>query len=580
MNKFMQWMLAAILICGMTTTLTSCSKDDDNNAIVQPVKEYFTLWNQCEALTALQDYVKDVTNPSSPNYIKEEDRIATFDMDGTFVGELYPTYFEYTLLEYRALDDPNYEAPKDVMETAQEIRDFVRNGKALPDHFDMKHAYAAAKAYAGMTLAEFDAYVKAYAAQPANGFTGMTYGESFYKPMLEVFDYLKANGFTCYVVSGSDRFICRALTEAIGIQPNRVIGMDVKLVSSSQGTEEGVNYTMGREESILRTDELIIKNLKTNKVKQIAQEIGKVPVLSFGNSSGDCAMHNYCLGNKTYKTATFMLVADDDARDHANLAEGAKREAKWREAGYHIISMKNDFKTIYGEGVVKTDFTFPVDTKPLTEWQAGRTVSQEAVDAFGGIDKCFAAEPIPDGVWQRMQGKTYKENPYIGRDDLRHIRALHWDYDNQMHVGEMIVNKEIADRVVTIFRQLFDAKYPIQRMLLPDVYDADDETQMRDNNSSSFCYRAIAGSSKLSKHARGLAIDINTLYNPYYKDRDDGTRFIQPATAADYCDRSWDFLYKIDHDDLCFRLFTEAGFEWGGDWTSCKDFQHFELIEE
>ena len=580
MNKFMQWMLAAILICGMTTTLTSCSKDDDNNAIVQPVKEYFTLWNQCEALTALQDYVKDVTNPSSPNYIKEEDRIATFDMDGTFVGELYPSYFEYNLLEYRALDDPNYEAPKDVMETAQEIRDFVRNGKALPDHFDMKHAYAAAKAYAGMTLAEFDAYVKAYAAQPANGFTGMTYGESFYKPMLEVFDYLKANGFTCYVVSGSDRFICRALTEAIGIQPNRVIGMDVKLVSSSQGTEEGVNYTMGREESILRTDELIIKNLKTNKVKQIAQEIGKVPVLSFGNSSGDCAMHNYCLGNKTYKTATFMLVADDDARDHANLAEGAKREAKWREAGYHIISMKNDFKTIYGEGVVKTDFTFPVDTKPLTEWQAGRTVSQEAVDAFGGIDKCFAAEPIPDGVWARMQGKTYKENPYIGRDDLRHIRALHWDYDNQMHVGEMIVNKEIADRVVSILRQLFDAKYPIQRMLLPDVYDADDETQMRDNNSSSFCYRAIAGSSKLSKHARGLAIDINTLYNPYYKDRDDGTRFIQPATAADYCDRSWDFLYKIDHDDLCFRLFTEAGFEWGGDWTSCKDFQHFELIEE
>ena len=580
MNKFMQWMLAAILICGMTTTLTSCSKDDDNNAIVQPVKEYFTLWNQCEALTALQDYVKDVTNPSSPNYIKEEDRIATFDMDGTFVGELYPSYFEYNLLEYRALDDPNYEAPKDVMETAQEIRDFVRNGKALPDHFDMKHAYAAAKAYAGMTLAEFDAYVKAYAAQPANGFTGMTYGESFYKPMLEVFDYLKANGFTCYVVSGSDRFICRALTEAIGIQPNRVIGMDVKLVSSSQGTEEGVNYTMGREESILRTDELIIKNLKTNKVKQIAQEIGKVPVLSFGNSSGDCAMHNYCLGNKTYKTATFMLVADDDARDHANLAEGAKREAKWREAGYHIISMKNDFKTIYGEGVVKTDFTFPVDTKPLTEWQAGRTVSQEAVDAFGGIDMCFAAEPIPDGVWARMQGKTYKENPYIGRDDLRHVRALHWDYDNQMHVGEMIVNKEIADRVVTIFRQLFDAKYPIQRMLLPDVYDADDETQMRDNNSSSFCYRAIAGSSKLSKHARGLAIDINTLYNPYYKDRDDGTRFIQPATAADYCDRSWDFLYKIDHDDLCFRLFTEAGFEWGGDWTSCKDFQHFELIEE
>ena len=573
-------MFAAILVFSGASVLTSCSKDDDNNTIVTPpAKEYFTLWNQCEALTALQEYVKDVTDPASANFIPEEDRIATFDMDGTFVGELYPSYFEYNLLEYRALDDATYDAPKDVMETAQEIRDFVRNGKKLPDHFDMKHAYAAAKAYSGMTLAQFDAYVKAYAALPANGFSGMTYGESFYKPMLEVFDYLRDNGFTYYVVSGSDRFICRALTESIGIPSNRVIGMDVRLVSSVQGTEEGVNYTMGREESIQRTDELIIKNLKTNKVKQIAQEIGKVPVLSFGNSSGDAAMHNYALSNPKYKSAAFMLIADDDQRDHASREKALTLGQQWREAGYHVISMRDDFKTIYGEGVTKTDFSFPIDTKPLTEWQAGRTVSQEAVEAFGGIDNCFAADPIPDGVWQRMQGKTYKENPYIGRDDLRHIRALHWDYDNQMHVGEMIVNKQIADRVATILRQLFDAKYPIQRMLLPDVYDADDETQMRDNNSSSFCYRAIAGTTKLSKHARGLAIDINTLYNPYYKDRADGTRFIQPATAEAYCDRTWDFPYKIDHDDLCFRLFTEAGFEWGGDWTSCKDFQHFELIE-
>ena len=575
----MLWVIVATLTFSGTNMLASCSSNE-NNPVLPQTKDYFTLWNQCEALTALQEYVKDVTNPDSENFIPVEDRIATFDMDGTFVGELYPTYFEYNLLEYRALDDSTYEAPKEVVEVGQCIRDFVRNGKSLPSQFDMKHAYAAAKAYAGMTLAEFDAYVKAYASKPANGFSGMTYGQGFYKPMLQVFDYLRANGFTSYVVSGSDRFICRALTSAIGIAPNCVIGMDVKLQSSSQGTVEGVNYIMGREEDILRTDELIIKNLKTNKVAQIAQEIGKVPVLSFGNSGGDVSMHNYALGNKTYKSAVFMLIADDEARDHANREKAIALGEQWRQAGYHVISMRDDFKTIYGDGVVKTDFTFPSDVKPLREWQAGRTVSAEAVTAFGGIDKCFAAEPIPDGVWARMQGKTYKENPYIGRDDLRHIRALHWDYDNQMHIGEMVVNKQIADRVVRIFRQLFDAKYPIQRMLLPDVYNADDETQMRDNNSSCFCYRSIAGSANLSKHARGLAIDINTLYNPYYKDRADGTRFIQPATAEKYCDRTWDFSYKIDHQDLCFRLFTEAGFEWGGDWTSCKDFQHFELIEQ
>ena len=360
MRQTKLWMLAAILtmICG-ASVLTSCSKDDDNNTVVPPTKEYFTLWNQCEVLTALQDYVKDVTDPASANFIKEEDRIATFDMDGTFVGELYPSYFEYNLLEYRVLDDASYEAPKDVMETAQEIRDFVRNGKKLPDHFDMKHAYAAAKAYAGMALAEFDAYVKAYAAKPANGFRGMTYGQSFYKPMLEVFEYLKDNGFTYYVVSGSDRFICRALTEAIGIPSNRVIGMDVKLVSSSQGTEAGVDYTMSQREDIVRTDELIIKNLKTNKVLQISQEIGKVPVLSFGNSGGDAAMHNYALGNTQYKSAAFMLIADDDTRDHANREKALALGQQWREAGYHVISMRDDFKTIYGDGVVKTDFTFP-----------------------------------------------------------------------------------------------------------------------------------------------------------------------------------------------------------------------------
>ena len=353
-----QWVCAAVLIfCGVSV-VASCSKDEDKQEVLQQ-KEYFTLWNKCDALTALQDYVKDVTDPNSPNFIKEEDRIATFDMDGTFVGELYPTYFEYNMLEYRVLDDASYkdQAPDDVKEAAQDIRNFVRNGKKLPDHFDMKHANAAAKAYAGMTLKEFDDYVKAYAAKPANGFQGMTYGQSFYKPMLQVFDYLKANGFTFYVVSGSDRFICRALVESIGIPSNRVIGMDVWLRSRNQGLEAGVNYTMSKSEDIIRTSDLIVKNLKTNKVLQISQEIGKVPVLSFGNSGGDCAMHNYALSS-THKSAAFMLIADDDVRDHANREKALTLGKQWRESGYYVISIKDDFKTIYGDDVVKKDFTF------------------------------------------------------------------------------------------------------------------------------------------------------------------------------------------------------------------------------
>ncbi len=352
------------LIIVLVSMFCGCSDDNDSNDDHTTIdrKEYFTLWNNCDALSALKEYVEDVTNQNSKNFIKQEDRIATFDMDGTFVGELYPTYFEYNLLEYRALDDAAYKdlAPADVKEAAQEIRDFVRQGTALPAHFDMKHAQAAAKAYAGMTIAEFDSYVKSYAKNNANGFKGMTYSQSFYLPMLQVFDYLKDNGFTCYVVSGSDRFICRALVDEIGIEPNRVIGMDVKLTSTNQGDAEGVNYTMASEENLVRTDELIIKNLKTNKVLQITQEIGKVPVLSFGNSGGDCAMHNYCLSN-TYRSAAFMLIADDDVRDHANRDKALSLGEDWRKAGYHVISMKDDFRTIYGDGVEKVDFTF--DTK-------------------------------------------------------------------------------------------------------------------------------------------------------------------------------------------------------------------------
>ena len=336
-------------------------------------KDYFKNWNECSSLTALIEYVEDVTNKNSTNYIPVEDRIATFDMDGTFIGELYPSYFEYNLLEYRGLDDSTY-ITKDpyVVETAQDIRDFVRNGKPLPRYneeygFDIKHAYAAAKAYSGMTLAEFDKYVKDYASKPVNGFNNMTYAESFYKPMLEVFDYLEANDFTYYVVSGSDRFICRALVDSLNIPSNRVIGMDVELEANKQGDTAGVNYTMGSDEYLIRTDNLLIKNLKTNKVKQIAQEIGKVPVLSFGNSGGDSAMHNYCLSNQKYKSEAFMLVADDDTRDHAKKygeddeafnARIEKLNSDWTKANYNVISMKNDFKTIYGENVTKTDFVF------------------------------------------------------------------------------------------------------------------------------------------------------------------------------------------------------------------------------
>lgn len=188
----------------------------------------------------------------------------------------------------------------------------------------------------------------------------------------------------------------------------------------------------------------------------------------------------------------------------------------------------------------------------------------------------FSISEINDSLWHVMQGKTYHKNPHIQRSDLRYIRVLHWDYDGKTRRGEMVCNKLIAEDLIDIFRQLYKAHYPIERMVLPDNYDADDERQMRDNNTSCFCYRVVANSKTLSKHAMGMAVDLNTLYNPYYRRYPSGKVVIQPTTGKPYCDRSKKFRYKITSDDLACRLFKKHGFTWGGDWKSHKDYQHFE----
>ncbi|MBQ7268740.1 MAG: M15 family metallopeptidase [Bacteroidales bacterium] len=175
-----------------------------------------------------------------------------------------------------------------------------------------------------------------------------------------------------------------------------------------------------------------------------------------------------------------------------------------------------------------------------------------------------------------MQGKSFKSNCTVPRSDLRYLRVLHKDAEGRSIVGEMVVNRSIAGDVLEILRKLYDAGYPIERMRLIDIYDADDETSMRANNSSSFNFRFISHTTKVSKHGAGLAVDINTLYNPYHKILADGTEIVEPDTGRPYLDRSASFPYKIEPDDLCCRLFKEHGFEWGGDWKSCKDYQHFE----
>ena len=185
--------------------------------------------------------------------------------------------------------------------------------------------------------------------------------------------------------------------------------------------------------------------------------------------------------------------------------------------------------------------------------------------------RLFFSEKIGDDIRDRITGISYKENDNVKLSDLRYVRVLHMGFDGKTHIGELIVNRVIANDIVEIMRELYENGYKIERMVLVDEYGGDDETSMSDNNTSAFNYRVVANTTVLSNHALGMAIDINPRYNPYVTKNG-----VSPANGAEYADRDRDFEAKIDHDDLCYKLFIKHGFDWGGDWSRNKDYQHFE----
>lgn len=188
----------------------------------------------------------------------------------------------------------------------------------------------------------------------------------------------------------------------------------------------------------------------------------------------------------------------------------------------------------------------------------------------------FSSAPLSDSLFARMQGLSYPKVCSVARSDLRYVRVLHVDAEGKVHTGEIVCNKAIAKDLVEIFRQLYEARYPIERIRLIDEYGADDERSMSDNNTSCFCYRTVSGSTKLSKHAKGMAIDVNTRYNPWVRKGKNGQQLVSPSNGRAYADRRKSYPYKIVKGDLLYRLFIQHGFRWGGNWRTMKDYQHFE----
>lgn len=225
------------------------------------------------------------------------------------------------------------------------------------------------------------------------------------------------------------------------------------------------------------------------------------------------------------------------------------------------------------------------EEKESTENMTQVSETDEEIEGVGNMTQVseleneqayFTASVITEEIYERINGCSYVENENISLEELRYLKILHIGFDGEEHEGELIVNQAIADDILEIMQQLYQNQYPIERMVLVDEYDGDDEKSMQANNTSCFNYRTVEGSEKLSKHSYGLAIDINPFYNPCVRSYADGSTKSFPEGSDEYADRSKDFPYKIDQDDLCYRLFTEHGFRWGGTWNSLKDYQHFD----
>ena len=234
----------------------------------------------------------------------------------------------------------------------------------------------------------------------------------------------------------------------------------------------------------------------------------------------------------------------------------------------------------------ETNDSIPDESGKISAGEVGEAVkpAEESDTMKGHPDRItyedgFYYEPLTDSVKERITGISYPESgctvPY---EELNYVGLKYIDFDGQEQTGELICNKAIARDMVEIFHELYRNEYRLERVRLIDEYNGDDTASMAENNTSCFNYRVVDGTTNLSKHAYGLAIDVNPYYNPYvvFNKNADGSDYISPPGSEIYADRSQSFAYKIDENDLCYRLFTEHGFTWGGNWNSSKDYQHFQ----
>ena len=356
-KKLLTAALAGLMAFGILTTETSAATRAELGAISVSKKGNFQYWEKnSPAKAALVDYVKDVTNPKSANFIPIEDRIAVFDVDGTLLCETAPYYFDWMMYLNRVIDDPKFQMPSDIRNQARKVRAAFQARDANAESLiDSRLRASRAAVFDGMTIEEYRAFVENYMNTTyTEGLTNLKVGEAFYLPMVEVVSYLNANKFTCYIVSGCDREIIRVLVDGImDIKTNHIIGSDYSYRTKKLNGEPLDKYLFEPGDQILRGDKRLIRNLGTNKVLSIRREIGKQAVLAFGNSMGDASMFNDTVTGNKYRSAAFVLMCDDLEREFGNISAAEKIKNAAEKFGWTTVSMRDDWTTIYGEKTMR-----------------------------------------------------------------------------------------------------------------------------------------------------------------------------------------------------------------------------------
>ncbi len=337
-------MVMAMVLC--CAGITGCGKKK-----AEALSEYWAADSQ--AAESLRSYVSKVTNEKDrQNFIPEEDRIAVFDMDGTLICETGYTYYDTMMFINFCLKDHPERVSDELKAAAAEIMPGYTAGEELARNF--------AKAYAGMTIQELYDYAVEFGQNEAEGFNNMRYTDGFYLPMVEVVKYLYDNGFTIYVVSGTERTTTRAIIAGSPVSeyvsPSHVIGTEFEVKQKGyEDVSSNMDYKYADGDDLVFTGGFVQKNLNANKSIFIEREIGKRPVLAFGNSGSDTSMMNYCTdGRNPYPAEAYMVVADDDVREWGS-QNWEEKSAAYSEQGYVCISMKNDFLEIYPESITRAE---------------------------------------------------------------------------------------------------------------------------------------------------------------------------------------------------------------------------------